>query len=113
MPRSEELRPSYSLSGYDVTLAAGIPMYCPGVRRHLSDVLQPLEVTPLSKISREPWWWGYPSLRPTVKQLKATPSHLRDSYLSPVKITFHWHDHPVRHFGKEFGALNIYFTITN
>jgi hypothetical protein len=89
-----------SFSHYAITLAAGIPVYSPGVRRPLSDVLQPLEETPLSKISREPWWWRYPSLRPHMEQRKAKPSHLRDSYLSPVKNTFRWYEHPFRHFGK-------------
>jgi hypothetical protein len=102
---------AYSFSHYDIRFSAGIPVYCPGVRRPMSDVLQPLEETPLSKISREPWWWGYPSLRPHLKQLKAIPSHLRDSYLSPVKSTFHWYEHPFRQFGKQFSALIIHCNI--
>ena len=85
---------------FDPTFAVGLPVYSAGVRRPLSDVLQPLEDAPLSKISREPWWWEYPSLRPDVKELKALPSHLRNSYLSPVKSTYHWYEHPFRPFGK-------------
>ncbi|PSN37888.1 hypothetical protein C0J52_21952 [Blattella germanica] len=79
---------------------AGIPVYSPGVRRPLADVLQPLEDTPHATINREPWWWTYPSLRPHVEELKALPAHLRDSYLSPVKSVFHWYEHPFRPLGK-------------
>ncbi|XP_069677750.1 uncharacterized protein Mf isoform X2 [Periplaneta americana] len=86
----------------------GVPIYCPGVRRPLSDVLQPLEDTPHAKIAREPWWWTYPSLRPHVEELKALPSHLRESYLSPVKSVFHWYEHPFRPFGPVPHAFYYY-----
>ena len=79
---------------------AGLPVYSLGVRRPLSDLLHNLEETPSVKINREPWWWTYPSLRPHVEELKALPSYLRDSYLSPVKSVFHWYEHPFRPFGE-------------
>ncbi|XP_021930797.1 uncharacterized protein LOC110835160 [Zootermopsis nevadensis] len=86
----------------------GHPVYSPGVRRPLSDLLQPLDENPFSKISREPWWWRYPSLRPHIEELKALPSYLRGSYLSPVKSTFRWYEHPFRPYGPVTQSFYYY-----
>ncbi|XP_067011457.1 uncharacterized protein Mf isoform X3 [Anabrus simplex] len=82
---------------------AGQPIYSRGrlARRPLSELLEPLPSMPLSRITRDPWWWDYPELRPFTSPyayLHPTPFYLRDSYLSPVKRTYLWDKHPIRPF---------------
>ncbi|KAK7863283.1 hypothetical protein R5R35_005327 [Gryllus longicercus] len=83
---------------------AGQPIYTRGgiTRRPLSELLEPLTSLPMSRITRDPWWWEYPELRPYVSPW-SLPSHapfyLRDSYLSPVKRSYLWSKHPIRPFG--------------
>ncbi|XP_067011458.1 uncharacterized protein Mf isoform X4 [Anabrus simplex] len=81
----------------------GQPIYSRGrlARRPLSELLEPLPSMPLSRITRDPWWWDYPELRPFTSPyayLHPTPFYLRDSYLSPVKRTYLWDKHPIRPF---------------
>ncbi|XP_046981562.1 uncharacterized protein LOC124550864 isoform X1 [Schistocerca americana] len=84
---------------------AGQPIYSRGgslVRRPLSELFEPLTTLPLSRITRDPWWWDYPHLRPYESPYNwlwpKTPFYLRDSYLSPVKRTYLWYKHPIRPF---------------
>ncbi|CAG2063356.1 unnamed protein product [Timema podura] len=82
---------------------AGQPIYTRGgiTRRPLTELLEPLPSMPLSRITRDPWWWEYPELRPYSSPYTwpYTPFYLRDSYLSPVKRTYLWDKHPIRPFG--------------
>ncbi|GLH07516.1 Putative myofilin isoform a [Gryllus bimaculatus] len=88
---------------------AGQPIYTRGgiTRRPLSELLEPLTSLPMSRITRDPWWWEYPELRPYVSPW-SLPSHapfyLRDSYLSPVKRSYLWSKHPIRPFAH-YGAV--------
>ncbi|KAJ4435946.1 hypothetical protein ANN_18569 [Periplaneta americana] len=86
-----------------VRLGAGLPIYNRGgyTRRPLMELFEPVSSLPLSRLTRDPWWWAYPSLRPYTLPFgwNKTPFYLRDSYLSPVKRTYLWGQHPIRPFG--------------
>nr|CAD7403874.1 unnamed protein product [Timema cristinae] len=90
------MSPSYS------NCMMGQPIYTRGgiTRRPLTELLEPLPSMPLSRITRDPWWWEYPELRPYSSPYTwpYTPFYLRDSYLSPVKRTYLWDKHPIRPF---------------
>ena len=83
---------------------AGVPIYTRGgyVRRPLSELFEPSTSLPMSRLARDPWWWDYPSLRPYTLPYgwNKSPFYLRDSYLSPVKRTYLWGQHPIRPFGR-------------
>ncbi|XP_014257291.1 uncharacterized protein LOC106671045 isoform X2 [Cimex lectularius] len=79
----------------------GTPIYSRGgiTRRPLTDLFSPRSYVPLSRYTRDPWWWSYPSLKPFESLYsRHSPFYLRDSYLSPVKNTYLWRDHPFRAF---------------
>ncbi|KAK5643489.1 hypothetical protein RI129_007334 [Pyrocoelia pectoralis] len=84
----------------------GQPIYTRGGLRPSkllwSDLLNPSPSMPMSAITRDPWWWNYPALKPfdPFSRWGKSPFFLRDSYLSPVKRTYLWDKHPVRPFGK-------------
>ncbi|KAF2900281.1 hypothetical protein ILUMI_05903 [Ignelater luminosus] len=65
-----------------------------------SDLLNPSPYLPMSAITRDPWWWTHPALRPysPYSSWGKSPFYLRDSYLSPVKRTYLWDKHPIRPF---------------
>ncbi|KAJ1522635.1 hypothetical protein ONE63_001807 [Megalurothrips usitatus] len=81
------------------------PQYGRGgwTRRPLSELLEPLPSMPKSRITRDPWWWEYPELRPYGYPYHYrpwhSPSYLRRSYLSPIKNTYLWDRHPARPYG--------------
>nr|XP_018896164.1 PREDICTED: uncharacterized protein LOC109029914 [Bemisia tabaci] len=82
---------------------AGQPIYTRGgfSRRPLSELLEPLVSMPISRITRDPWWHEYPELRPFESPYSyacKSPFYLRNSYLSPVKRTYLWREHPIRPF---------------
>ncbi|CAH0386507.1 unnamed protein product [Bemisia tabaci] len=82
---------------------AGQPIYTRGgfSRRPLSELLEPLVSMPISRITRDPWWHEYPELRPFDSPYSyacKSPFYLRNSYLSPVKRTYLWREHPIRPF---------------
>ncbi|XP_069677752.1 uncharacterized protein Mf isoform X3 [Periplaneta americana] len=85
---------------------AGLPIYNRGgyTRRPLMELFEPVSSLPLSRLTRDPWWWAYPSLRPYTLPFgwNKTPFYLRDSYLSPVKRTYLWGQHPIRPFAHIF-----------
>ncbi|XP_023722601.1 uncharacterized protein LOC111872697 [Cryptotermes secundus] len=85
---------------------AGVPIYNRGgyTRRPLSELFEPVTSLPLSRLTRDPWWWAYPSLRPYTLPTSwyKSPFYLRDSYLSPVKRTYLWGQHPIRPFAHVF-----------
>lgn len=94
------------------TIFTGQPIYSRGgslTRRPLSELFEPLTTLPLSRITRDPWWWDYPHLRPYESPYNwlwpKTPFYLRDSYLSPIKRTYLWYRHPIRPFGERTGLL--------
>lgn len=80
-----------------------MPIYSRGgLPTKLWDLLNPSPHLPKSAITRDPWWWDLPSLKPfdpTYDSWGKSPSFLRDSYLSPVKRTYLWDKHPIRPFG--------------
>lgn len=61
--------------------------------------MNPSPASPLSSITRDPWWWDLGDLRPAYYPFNRSPSLLRDSYLSPVKRRYLWTKHPIRPFG--------------
>ncbi|KAE8741752.1 hypothetical protein FOCC_FOCC012700 [Frankliniella occidentalis] len=84
---------------------AGQPLYNRGgwTRRPLRELLEPSPSMSKSAITRDPWWWEYPELRPYAYPYHYrpwhSPSYLRSSYLSPIKSTYLWDKHPRRPFG--------------
>ncbi|XP_018319685.1 uncharacterized protein LOC108733128 [Agrilus planipennis] len=83
----------------------GQPIYSrgglrPSKRLLWYDLLNPSPFLPVSSITRDPWWWNYPELRPyrPYTGWGKSPFYLRDSYLSPVKRTYLWDKHPIRPF---------------
>ncbi|KAG7302084.1 hypothetical protein JYU34_013543 [Plutella xylostella] len=82
---------------------AGAPLYTAGGlrRRPWADIFNPSPSLPISAITRDPFWYDWPELRP-VARWDRSPSHIRDSYLSPVKRTFLWDKHPVRPLAAAF-----------
>ncbi|XP_054264594.1 uncharacterized protein LOC128987657 isoform X2 [Macrosteles quadrilineatus] len=98
------------------------PYYGSYVRRPLAELLEPSYHLPRSRITRDPWWYDYPSLKPYspynrypytslrypyshvsspyVSRWYYSPYYLRDSYLSPIKRTYLWNYHPIRPFCK-------------
>lgn len=83
----------------------GQPIYSrgglrPSKRLLWYDLLNPSPSLPTSAITRDPWWWNHPELRPYSPYLSwgKSPFFLRDSYLSPVKRTYLWDKHPIRPF---------------
>ncbi|CAG9100781.1 unnamed protein product [Plutella xylostella] len=83
--------------------ADGAPLYTAGGlrRRPWADIFNPSPSLPISAITRDPFWYDWPELRP-VARWDRSPSHIRDSYLSPVKRTFLWDKHPVRPLAAAF-----------
>lgn len=98
------------------------PYFGSYVRRPLQELLEPSIHLPRSRITRDPWWWDYPTLRPyspysrypyTSLRYPLTPSwrspyYLRDSYLSPIKRTYLWSYHPHRPFCEYSYPLHIH-----
>ncbi|XP_073981422.1 myofilin isoform X1 [Rhodnius prolixus] len=79
------------------------PIYSRGgiTKRPMVDLFEPKNWIPLSRYTRDPWWWQYPQYKPfeaPYVPMKHSPFYLRDSYLSPVKNTYLWRDHPIRPF---------------
>ncbi|XP_021930776.1 LOW QUALITY PROTEIN: uncharacterized protein LOC110835152 [Zootermopsis nevadensis] len=97
-------RESYSAEPKDKVAYnyAGVPIYNRGgyTRRPLTELFKPSSFLPLSRLTSDPWWWAYPSLRPYTLPFSwhKSPFYLRDSYLSPVKRTYLWGQHPIRPF---------------
>ncbi|XP_075232386.1 myofilin isoform X2 [Lycorma delicatula] len=91
---------------------AGQPIYTRGgyTRRPLTQLLEPSVLMPKSMITRDPWWHEYPELRPfsALTNWANSPFYLRDSYLSPIKRTFLWADHPRRPFGERINWPYLY-----
>ncbi|XP_054264596.1 uncharacterized protein LOC128987657 isoform X4 [Macrosteles quadrilineatus] len=100
------------------------PYYGSYVRRPLAELLEPSYHLPRSRITRDPWWYDYPSLKPYspynrypytslrypyshvsspyVSRWYYSPYYLRDSYLSPIKRTYLWNYHPIRPFSYSY-----------
>ncbi|XP_050550374.1 uncharacterized protein LOC118281905 isoform X3 [Spodoptera frugiperda] len=75
----------------------GAPLYNAGGlrRRPWADIFNPSPSLPISAITRDPFWYDWPELKPLARWDRS-PSYIRDSYLSPVKRTFLWDKHPIR-----------------
>lgn len=100
------------------------PYFGSYVRRPLQELLEPSIHLPRSRITRDPWWWDYPTLRPyspysrypyTSLRYPLSPSwrspyYLRDSYLSPIKRTYLWSYHPHRPF-CEYSCLSTAYSL--
>ncbi|CAH1388848.1 unnamed protein product [Nezara viridula] len=85
--------PLYGYSGKPTYLGSGEWL------RPLRDLLEPSPHMPLSRITRDPWWWSYINWKPTPYiPLKHLPSYLRNSYLSHIKRNYLWNKHPIRPF---------------
>lgn len=87
----------------------GLPIYTRGglAGRMLRDMLNPASALPLSAITRDPWWWKYPEMRPfnaPYDNWGKSPYFLRASYLSPVKRNYLWNKHPIRPFGNRINT---------
>ncbi|KAF6212519.1 hypothetical protein GE061_013042 [Apolygus lucorum] len=81
----------------------GKPIYSRGgfSKRYIPDLYSPKNDIPMTRWEREHWWWAYPSPKPFEAPyipMNHNPFFLRDSYLSPVKNTYLWRDHPIRPF---------------
>ncbi|KAJ8719627.1 hypothetical protein PYW08_011802 [Mythimna loreyi] len=81
----------------------GAPLYNAGGlrRRPWADIFNPSPSLPISAITRDPFWYDWPELRP-IARWDRSPSYIRDSYLSPVKRTFLWDKHPIRPLAAAF-----------
>ncbi|XP_050344560.1 uncharacterized protein LOC126769689 isoform X5 [Nymphalis io] len=81
----------------------GAPLYNAGGlrRRPWADIFNPSPSLPISAITRDPFWYDWPELRPMARWDRS-PSYIRDSYLSPVKRTFLWDKHPMRPLAAAF-----------
>ncbi|KAG6441069.1 uncharacterized protein LOC115441862 isoform X1 [Manduca sexta] len=77
--------------------ADGAPLYNLGGlrRRPWADIFNPSPSLPISAITRDPFWYDWPELKPLARWDRS-PSYIRDSYLSPVKRTYLWDKHPIR-----------------
>ncbi|XP_026330637.1 uncharacterized protein LOC113238120 isoform X4 [Hyposmocoma kahamanoa] len=76
----------------------GLPLYNAAGRpwrRPWADIFNPSSSLPISAITRDPFWYDWPELKPLARWDRS-PSYIRDSYLSPVKRTFLWDKHPLR-----------------
>ncbi|XP_030750715.1 LOW QUALITY PROTEIN: uncharacterized protein LOC115878378 [Sitophilus oryzae] len=82
---------------------AGQPIWSPS-KSLFSDLLNPSPSLPISAVTRDPFWWDSPSLKPVSARTPfgRSPFYLRDSYLSPVKRTFLWDKHPIRPFAAVY-----------
>ncbi|XP_026330635.1 uncharacterized protein LOC113238120 isoform X2 [Hyposmocoma kahamanoa] len=87
-PRDCEV--AYDADGLPLYNAAGRPW-----RRPWADIFNPSSSLPISAITRDPFWYDWPELKPLARWDRS-PSYIRDSYLSPVKRTFLWDKHPLR-----------------
>ncbi|BET01276.1 Hypothetical protein NTJ_14092 [Nesidiocoris tenuis] len=81
----------------------GTPIYSRGgfSKKYIPDLYEPKNYLPLSRFEREPWYWSYPQYKPFEAPyipMRHSPFFLRDSFLSPVKNTYLWRDHPIRPF---------------
>jgi len=87
MSRARSPSPASSLAG---------PNY-----RKLYDMLNPDPYRPISSFTRAPWWYDLASpLKPIdyyPRRILSYPSLLRSSYLSPVRNSYVWSRHPLRH----------------
>lgn len=85
----------------------GAPLYTAGGlrRRPWADIFNPSPSLPISAITRDPFWYDWPELKPLARWDRS-PSYIRDSYLSPVKRTFLWDKHPIRPLGQQ-PAVNM------
>ncbi|XP_050550375.1 uncharacterized protein LOC118281905 isoform X4 [Spodoptera frugiperda] len=81
----------------------GAPLYNAGGlrRRPWADIFNPSPSLPISAITRDPFWYDWPELKPLARWDRS-PSYIRDSYLSPVKRTFLWDKHPIRPLAAAF-----------
>lgn len=79
-------------------MCVGIPIYSP---RNWDRMMNPSPFTPISSVTTDPWWYDdMPRLRPADASHLRSPSHLRDSFLSPIKNTYGYEKHPFRALGK-------------
>ncbi|XP_073946212.1 myofilin isoform X2 [Choristoneura fumiferana] len=92
-PRDCEV--AYDADGAPLWSASGLR------RRPWADIFNPSPSLPISAITRDPFWYDWPELKP-VARWDRSPSYIRDSYLSPVKRTFLWDKHPVRPLAAAF-----------
>lgn len=81
---------------------SGTPIYSRGgFKRPMTELFEPSPWIPISRVTRDPWWWAYPQYRPFEAPYipsKHSPYYLRDSYLSPIKRSYLWQQHPIRPF---------------
>lgn len=72
-----------------------------GFKRPQPELYDPKPWIPMARDTRSPWWWSYPQYRPfeaPYVPMKHNPYYLRDSFLSPVKTSYLWRQHPIRPF---------------
>jgi hypothetical protein len=71
----------------------------PYAMRPYSDLFNPSPSSPISRVTRDPWWHDTYGLKPfgyTPRSVLTYPSALRNSYLSPVRNSYLWGKHPLR-----------------
>lgn len=69
-----------------------------------NNLLNPRPNQPITAFTRDPFWYDLGDLKPFTARIPSNhlPSHLRDSFLSPVKPSISWEKHPVRILDDEF-----------
>ncbi|XP_077283883.1 myofilin isoform X4 [Arctopsyche grandis] len=79
---------------------SGLPIYSRGGlgRKPWNRLFNPSPYLPMSAITKDPFWWDFPELKPfyPFNSWGKSPFYVRDSYLSPVKRTYLWDKHPMR-----------------
>jgi len=64
------------------------------------DMLNPSSRLPISRVTRDPWWYDAYGLKPyryIPRSVLTYPSALRNSYLSPIRNSYLWSRHPMRY----------------
>ncbi|XP_077283881.1 myofilin isoform X2 [Arctopsyche grandis] len=92
-----EFAPRSSEVAFD---SEGLPIYSRGGlgRKPWNRLFNPSPYLPMSAITKDPFWWDFPELKPfyPFNSWGKSPFYVRDSYLSPVKRTYLWDKHPMR-----------------
>ncbi|KAK9885738.1 hypothetical protein WA026_012505 [Henosepilachna vigintioctopunctata] len=98
-PRPSEV--AFNYAGQPIYSLAGLPR---ASKRLFNELLNPSPSLPVSAVTRDPFWWDSPLLRPfsLFNPWGKSPFYLRDSYLSPVKRTYLWDKHPIRPFAAVY-----------
>ena len=71
----------------------------PGTLAPYHNLLNPSPYLPITSVTRDPWWYDSLGLRPygyIPRSVLMYPSALRNSYLSPIRNSYVWSQHPLR-----------------